>query len=156
MTLEQTIATQFKEIKNEIKGLSQKVDEQFPSMMMDYKAEVVGNIMHTSKLEAQITTLADMFNKQHAAQTKSCQEVSNLMTLRVDEMESKAREKSDVYDAIQSNVDAISQIVAQQVAVFESRCNQNTEAFTNLNLRLEQIQEQINEQDRLKMDRYFL
>jgi hypothetical protein len=43
------------------------VDEQFPSMMMDYKAEVVGNIMHTSKLEAQITTLADMFNKQHAA-----------------------------------------------------------------------------------------
>jgi hypothetical protein len=34
------------------------------------------------------------------------------MTLRVDEMESKAREKSDVYDAIQSNVDAISQIVA--------------------------------------------
>ena len=88
------------------------MDEQFPSMLSDYKAEVAANIMHTRKLEAQIETLADQFNKQHALQKKSCQEVSNLITARVDEIENRAKQKSDAYEAIQFNVQAISESVA--------------------------------------------
>jgi len=35
-----------------MQALVTKVDEQFPSMMSEYKAEVAANIMHTTKLEA--------------------------------------------------------------------------------------------------------
>ena len=51
--------------------LTKKVNEQFPNMMQDYKAEVQANIMHTAKLEASMQTSTEniMTQIQNIAKT---------------------------------------------------------------------------------------
>jgi len=91
-----------------VTALTRKVEEQFPTLIADFRAKVDSNNMHTQKMEKTVDEMMENVRVHGETMRKSYDDIAEVTRMRVEDVEKALKKRDQNGLAMQENIQGIS------------------------------------------------